>query len=295
MKGMRLLVHGGAGAVAREVGAAGGERDYHQALATALLAGHGILKGGGSSLDAVVAAVRVLEDTPLFNAGRGAVMARDGRIELDAAVMDGDGLRAGAVAGVTTLRNPVSAARAVMERSPHVLMIGEGAERFAREAGIETVPPGYFATEPRRAELAHARERRQHGTVGAVAVDANGRLAAATSTGGIADKLPGRVGDSPLIGAGTYADENMAVSATGTGEVYIRLAAAHELAALMRHRGLGVKAAANRVIGQVYRLGGSGGLIAVDRRGRYAMPFCSDGMFRGVIGPKGRPRTAIFT
>ena len=245
--------------------------------------------GGASSLDAVVAAVRVLEDDPLFNAGRGAVYAANGTLELDASLMDGATLRAGAVAGVRHVRSPIELAWRVLEHSPHVMLAGQGAEEFALEQGMAPVPNSFFATDHRRREL----ERVLHGepagpesltgTVGAVALDAHGNLAAATSTGGLTAKRWGRVGDSPIIGAGTYAaNDACAVSATGHGEYFIRLAAAHEIAALMRYRGLGVAEAASTVLRRVGELGGYGGVIAIARDGTIAMPFNSDGMLRGA-------------
>jgi len=261
-----------------------------------LRAGYEILEQRASSIDAVVAAVRVLEDDPLFNAGRGAVYAANGTLELDASLMDGATLRAGAVAGVRHVRSPIELARRVLERSPHVMLSGPGAEEFALEQGMTPVPNSFFATEHRRLELerilhAGASPARDSltGTVGAVALDAAGNLAAATSTGGLTAKRWGRIGDSPIIGAGTYAaNDACAVSATGHGEYFIRLAAAHEIAGLMRHRGLGVAEAAATVVREIGELGGYGGVIAIARDGTIAMPFNSEGMLRGALDSRGR-------
>lgn len=304
-----LIVHGGAGVIERGRLSSEDERAIHLELDTALEAGHSVLFRGGSALDAVEAAVRVLEDTPRFNAGHGAVYAADGRHELDASLMDGHDGRAGAVAGVTTVRNPVSLARAVMEHSPHVLLMGPGAEAFAdtRDA-IERVSNDYFDTDHRRGELetAQAAERgdaedaqdrkgKYLGTVGAVALDAHGHLAAATSTGGMTNKRWGRVGDSPLIGAGTWADAHVAVSGTGWGEYFIRCAVAHDIAARMAYGGDALHDAADAVIMQsVPALGGDGGAIAIDAMGNLAMPFSTEGMYRGWIAVDGTRGTAIF-
>lgn len=263
------------------------QRRYRSALDHALAAGHAVLLQGGSSLDAVCAAVVELEDSRLFNAGRGAVCNAEGRHELDAALMDGATLAAGAVAAVSRIRNPVLAARAVMEKSRHVLMVGRGAERFASRQGLKRVGPAYFAT---RKDM-----KASHGTVGAVAHGRDGNLAAATSTGGYTGKLPGRVGDSPLVGAGTYADNAAcAVSATGLGEAFIRAVVAHDVAARMRYGGESLAGAARRALATVSRLGGDGGLIAVDRRGRIVMPFNSEGMYRACLDAAGRKTVAIF-
>jgi isoaspartyl peptidase/L-asparaginase-like protein (Ntn-hydrolase superfamily) len=275
------------------------ERDYRAALTAALRAGYAVLAGGGTSLDAVVAAVIVLEDTPLFNAGRGAVFNAAGEHELDAAVMDGATRRAGAVAGARRVKNPVLAAHAVMERTPHVLLAGAGADRFARAAGLQMVPAKYYSTPARAVALARARADAaataadRHGTVGAVALDRAGNLAAATSTGGFTNKMAGRVGDTPIVGAGTYADAACAVSATGSGEHYIRAVLAHDVAARMRYLGEPLGIAARRALAGVAALGGDGGLIAIDRAGRVAMPFNSEGMYRGCAR-HGRYRVAIY-
>jgi L-asparaginase / beta-aspartyl-peptidase len=266
---------------------------YRRGLERALAAGHAALKDGGAALDAVCAAVVALEDDPLFNAGRGACYNTDEKHELDAAVMDGATRRAGAVAAVSRIRNPVLAARAVMEKSSHVLLIGAGAERFARAQGVALAPPEYFATPSRLAAL-RRRALGHHGTVGAVALDAHGRLAAATSTGGYTGKLPGRVGDSPIIGAGTYADELCAVSGTGLGEAFMRTVLAYDVAARLRYRKEKLSRATAAVLARIAGLGASGGVIAVDRRGNIAMPFNSEGMYRGAIDRRGRRHLAIY-
>lgn len=304
-----LVVHGGAGVIERGRLGVDEERAIRADLDVALDAGHAVLARGGSALDAVEAAVRALEDSPRFNAGHGAVYDADGRHGLDASLMEGHTRRAGAVAGVTTIRNPVSLARAVMAHSPHVLLVGAGAEAFAdTRAEIARVPNAWFDTPHRLRELeqAQARERadagaagdlkgRYLGTVGAVALDAHGHLAAATSTGGMTNKRWGRVGDTPLVGAGTWADERCGVSGTGWGEFFIRCAVAHDIAARMAYRGDSLAAAADAVVMEtVPRLGGDGGAIAIDRDGNIAMPFNTAGMYRGWIRPDGSRGTAIF-
>ncbi|SDB72774.1 isoaspartyl peptidase/L-asparaginase family protein [Belnapia rosea] len=300
-----LLIHGGAGTIRREEMSEAREAEHRAALTEALAAGEAVLSSGGSALDAVEQAVRVLEDCPLFNAGRGATFTAAGSIEMDAAVMDGMARMAGAVAGVQRIRNPVRAARAVMERTPHVLLIGPAADDFAAAEGLELAAPEYFRTEHRwqqlQAALAARRIALDHdlparmGTVGAVARDAAGRLAAATSTGGMTNKRAGRVGDSPLIGAGTWADGTVAVSCTGIGEAFIRCAAAHELSALMRHGGLPVQQATAEVAEVlVPASGGSGGLIAVDAEGRPGIAFGTSGMYRGLLRLGAPPEIAIY-
>jgi len=272
---------------------AAASRRYKAALTAALEAGYAVLKHG-SAMDAVCAAVVELEDSPLFNAGKGACYNTDEKHELDASVMDGATLRAGAVAAVSRIRNPVLAARAVMERSRHVLLVGRGAERFAGKHGIVLVPEDYFSTKERLVALRKKLEG-HHGTVGAVAVDAGGNLAAATSTGGYTGKLPGRVGDSPIIGAGNYADnEACAVSGTGLGEAFIRGVLAHDVAARMRYLREPLAKAAGGAIKKLAGLRGDGGLIAVDRRGNIVMPFNSEGMYRGSIDRKGRRTVGIY-
>lgn len=289
-----IALHGGAGTLPRKRMSPAREREYRDALLVALHAGTSLLRQGGSALDAAVAAVVALEDCPLFNAGRGSVFNADGEHEMDAAVMDGATLKAGAVAAVRTIRNPVLAARAVMERTPHVLLAAEGAERFARDHGLARAPAAYFFTQERH-EALKKRLRSHLGTVGAVALDARGHLAAATSTGGYTGKLPGRVGDSPLVGAGTWAeDATCAVSGTGLGEAFIRAAVAHDVAARMRYLGQPLARAAAAALRNVARLGGDGGLVALDRRGNIAMPFNSEGMYRAAANGDGRPRVAIY-
>ena len=300
---LAIAVHGGAGVVPAAELTPQLDAAFRTGLGAALRAGYAVLEAGGSSLDAVTAAVVVLEEDPLFNAGRGAVLCADGGHELDAAIMDGADLRAGAVAGLRRVRNPVLLARHLLERSPHVMLAGPGADALAAAEGIECVPNDWFTTERRRAELERHRaglarvgDEASLGTVGAVALDGRGHLAAATSTGGMTGKRPGRVGDTPIIGAGTYAaDDCCAVSATGHGEFFIRAAVAHEIASLVRHRGLGVQAAADDVVHrQLVRLGGSGGVIAVGRDGSIAMPFNSPGMLRGAMDSSGRFETGIL-
>ena len=267
---------------------------HRAGLERALEAGYESLRQGKSALDATIAAVVVLEDDPLFNAGRGASLNSDGEIEMDASVMEGAKLRAGAVASVRRIRNPVLAARAVMEKTPHVLLAGESAERFARSQGLPFEAPEYFQTQ-RQLDALRGNRRRYHGTVGAVALDKAGNLAAATSTGGYAGKMPGRIGDSPIIGAGTYADNRAcAVSATGYGEFFIRAAVAHDICARMRYQSAALAAAAAAALRNVKKLGGDGGLVAVDRRGNIAMPFNSEGMFRACVDRGGKRTVAIF-
>lgn len=300
---LAIAVHGGAGVIPAAELTPARRRAFNQALGAALRAGFELMEAGGASLDAVVAAVKALEDDPLFNAGRGSVLTAGGHHELDASIMDGRDLRAGSVAGVRHVRNPVELARLVMDRSPHVMLAGPGADEFALEMGLEPVPNGFFSTERRRAELerhlrgeARTGDEAVLGTVGAVALDSHGNLAAATSTGGMTGKKWGRIGDSPIIGAGTYAaNDCCAVSATGHGEYFIRAAVAHEIASLVRHRGMDVRAAADEVVmGQLARLGGTGGVIAVGRDGSIAMPFNSPGMLRGAMDSNGRFQTAIL-
>ena len=318
-----IAIHGGAGTMSRASIDAGQDRAYHAALQDILLAGQAVLARGGSALDAVSLAVDMFEDCPLFNAGHGAVFTHDATHELDAAIMDGATLRAGAVACVSRIRRPLRAARAVMERSEHVLLVGAGAEAFAQACGLEMVAPDYFSTAARRAQLervlatdatlldhdapplafatpamapAPLDEERKLGTVGAVALDAQGNLAAATSTGGMTNKRVGRVGDSPLIGAGTYADNRTAaISCTGTGELFIRAVAAYDICARMAYAGASLDAAAHEVVMKVLpAIGGRGGLIAVDARGNLSLPFNTEGMYRGHARVGETPQTAIF-
>jgi L-asparaginase / beta-aspartyl-peptidase len=275
-----LLVHGGA--VNPRDGKVDDEQAIHDALREALLTGYELLAGGGAALDAVETAVRILEDCPLFNAGRGSVLNAEGHVEMDAAVMHGPTRQAGACAGVVRVRHPVSLARAILEKTPHVLLVGEGALRYAERAGLEFEDADWFVIEKERERLADPQPMDvpgrdgEHGTVGAVAVDARGRLAAATSTGGVRGQLHGRVGDTPVIGAGTWADERVAVSCTGTGEQFIRAAAAHELSARVRHAGEALPDAAAVVIDDL-----DGGFIAVGTDGSSAMPFNTAVMYRG--------------
>lgn len=306
-----IAIHGGAGAITRSQLSQEQELRYIQALSDIVETGQRMLEDGRNALDVVTEAVRLLEECPLFNAGIGAVYTRDETHELDACVMDGNTLNAGAVAGVSHLRNPILAARLVMERSPHVMMIGEGAENFAIAQGMERVSADIFSTPERYAQLLAARtagetvldhsaspldENTKMGTVGAVALDMFGNLAAATSTGGMTNKLPGRVGDSPLVGAGCYANNaSVAVSCTGTGEVFIRALAAYDIAALMDYGGLSLSEACERVVMEkLPALGGSGGLIAIDHEGNVALPFNSEGMYRAWGYAGDTPTTGIY-
>jgi beta-aspartyl-peptidase (threonine type) len=300
-----LVIHGGAGTISRETLSAEREAEIRRDLERALEAGHAVLRDGGSALDAVSAAVVVMEDSPHFNAGRGAVFNAEGVNELDAAIMDGAGQRAGSIAAVHRVKNPVLLARAVMERSAHVMLIGDGAETFGRGAGIEFVEPAYFHTEYRWQQLQDARAREAtrsalprhfaYGTVGAVARDASGRIAAATSTGGMTNKRWGRVGDAPIIGAGTWADPNCGVSATGWGEYFIRLNVAHDICARLAYRGDSLEEAAREVVlRRVPALGGDGGIIALDAKGHIALEFNTEGMYRGWVGPDGRHELRIY-
>lgn len=306
-----IAIHGGAGAITRSQLSQEQELRYIQALSDIVETGQRMLEDGRSALDVVTEAVRLLEECPLFNAGIGAVYTRDETHELDACVMDGNTLNAGAVAGVSHLRNPILAARLVMEHSPHVMMIGEGAENFAIAQGMERVSADIFSTPERYAQLLAARtagetvldhsaspldENNKMGTVGAVALDMFGNLAAATSTGGMTNKLPGRVGDSPLVGAGCYANNaSVAVSCTGTGEVFIRALAAYDIAALMDYGGLSLSEACERVVMEkLPALSGSGGLIAIDHEGNVALPFNSEGMYRAWGYAGDTPTTGIY-
>ena len=307
-----LVIHGGAGTIDPGKLTPEREKEYHATLAEALSAGYQVLKSGGSSLDAVQAAICVMEDSPLFNAGRGSVFTSNGHNEMDASIMDGKSLNAGAVASVTGIKNPIKAARLVMEKTSHVMLVGDGAVQFARDQGLEFADSAYFATEQRWKELQRTQEEEKKrgeygslsfphthlGTVGAVAIDHAGNLAAATSTGGLTNKRWGRVGDSPIIGAGTYADnQTCAVSCTGRGELYIRGAYAHEMSALMKYRDMSVETAAKHVIHEeLTKLGGegTGGLVAMDRNGNFAMEFNTRGMYRGYIGEDGVPHTFLY-
>lgn len=289
-----LAIHGGAGTILRSSMTAELEAEYREGLENALQAGWSVLDAGGSSLDAVEAAVFSLEDFPLFNAGRGAVFTHEGKNEMDAAIMDGERLKAGAVAFVRNVKNPIGLARLVMEKTEHILLAGDGAMMFAEEMNVELRDNSYFFTQHRWQQLedsiaagkiildhANLAHQKPIGTVGAVACDGEGRLAAATSTGGMTNKKFGRVGDTAIIGAGTYADELCAVSCTGHGEYFMLGVTAHDVAARMRYKGSSLEAAAAETIERLTQINGEGGLIAVDKQGNVTLPFNSDGMYRG--------------
>lgn len=303
-----LVIHGGAGVVRADMTPAD-EKAVRAVLELALRKGHEQLAAGKPALEAVTAAITVLEDDPHFNAGKGAVFTHDGKNELDSSLMDGATLKAGAVAGVHTVRNPILLARAVMEKSEHVMMVGEGAEIFAKEQGVTLVDPSYFRTEKRWQQLQKALKEeasgqahtdletaKHFGTVGAVALDSQGHLAAGTSTGGMTNKRYGRVGDSPIIGAGTYANATCAVSGTGWGEFYIRASAAHDICSRMAYLKETPQQAGEVVINQVIpRLGGDGGAIVLGADGAIGMPFNTEGMYRGWIGADGVPHVALYS
>ncbi|WP_237249360.1 isoaspartyl peptidase/L-asparaginase family protein [Sphingobacterium faecale] len=311
-----LVIHGGAGTILKSKMTPQKEQAYMDALRTSLRAGYDILKAGGSSEKAVEAAIHVMEDSPLFNAGKGAVFTHEGTNELDASIMKGKDGAAGAVAGVTTIKNPITAAIAVMEHSPHVMMMGKGAERFAKEQGIPQVDPSYFYTQERwdalqrilkenskAVELDHNDKQtvtkpewkdEKFGTVGCVALDDQGEITAGTSTGGMTNKKFGRVGDSPVIGAGTYANQQVGVSCTGWGEYFIRNVAAYDVAALMQYRSLSVLEASKEVIRKIGEMGGDGGMIVLDKDGNVAMPFNTAGMYRGYITESGEVKVEIY-
>jgi beta-aspartyl-peptidase (threonine type) len=331
-----FIIHGGAGVIKKGSLSPEKEKQYRAELEKAVLAGYKALQNGKSGLDAVETAIRLLEDSPLFNAGKGAVFTADGKNELDASIMDGKTLMAGAVAGLRHVKNPITLARAVMEKSPHVMMVGDGAEKFAREMKIELVDEKYFWTQERwdslqkiikeekeKEQRKKEKEKSQNyenqksktgdryakmmtetqklaenkfGTVGAVALDSNGNLAAGTSTGGMTNKKFGRVGDAPIIGAGTYASNDAcAVSATGWGEYFIRIGVARDIAALMEYRAMPVQQAADLVIKQkLQKLGGDGGIIAIDKFGNMAISFNSEGMYRAYINGEGKPVVEIY-
>jgi len=305
---MRLLIHAGAGNVSRDSDLGLLEPQMLEGLKAALDAGYAVLRAGGSSLDAVTDAVACMEDYPLFNAGRGSVLTREGRVEMDAAIMDGRDRQAGAVACVGNIRNPVRAARSVMEHSPHVLLVGAGAEAFARDSGCALASPQFFVTPEMYAywsslgatgkaelEISAGGRASKHGTVGAVALDLHGNLAAATSTGGMINKMPGRVGDSPIPGAGTYAcNRSVAVSFTGTGELILRTAAGHQLAALIEHKGLSVPDAMTVLLAEMNALGADVGIIAIGPRGDWCIDFNTAGMLRGSVDADGNVVTAMF-
>jgi beta-aspartyl-peptidase (threonine type) len=309
-----IVIHGGAGTISRKDMTPEKDAAYRAALKQALDAGYAVLKQGGKSLDAVQAAIRVMEDDPLFNAGKGAVFAHNGRNELDAAIMDGTNLKAGAVAGVEHIKNPIDLARLVMDKTPHVMLMGEGAEEFAKSQGMALVPQSYFFTQFRWDELQKALKEEKgkageaqhdypggghgYGTVGAVALDKDGDIAAGTSTGGLTNKYYGRVGDSPIIGAGTYANtKTCGVSGTGTGEFFIRLDLAKTISDLMLYKGMSVQQAADQlVLHDLVDLGGAdtGGAIAMDHDGNIRMPFNTEGMYRGYIDTQGKQVVAIY-
>ncbi|GGB86571.1 isoaspartyl peptidase/L-asparaginase family protein [Dyadobacter sediminis] len=325
-----LAIHGGAGTITRANMTPEKEKAYKEVLNTALQTGYQVLKKGGTSVQAVEATIKVMEDSPLFNAGKGAVFTNEGKNELDASIMEGKTLKAGTIAGVTTIKNPISTAIAVMEKSPHVMMAGKGAETFAKEQGLEIVDPSYFYTESRFKALQRAKEEekteldhnakeekevkkgpktgaleeneliftegKKFGTVGCVALDKFGNLAAGTSTGGMTNKRYGRIGDAPIIGAGTYANNaTCAVSATGHGEFFIRSVVAYDISALMEYKGMSLKDAAHEVVmKKLVERGGEGGIIALDRHGNVAMPFNSEGMYRGFIKNDGKSEILIY-
>lgn len=306
-----LVIHGGAGTIERSKLTPEKEQLYRAALHASLKAGFEILQGGGSSLDAVEAAVRVMEDDPHFNAGKGAVFTRAGTNELDASIMEGKTLKAGAVMSLQHIKNPVSLARLVMEKSSAVMLDCAGAEAFAKENGVEFVDQKYFFTQERWDALQKVKaaagaggspgkkflisDEDKHGTVGAVGLDQSGNLAAATSTGGMTNKRPGRVGDSPVIGAGNYANNaTCAISATGDGEYFIRASVAHDISALMEYRGLSLQEAAQTVLDKVAKLGGTGGLIGIDTKGGITLPFNTSGMYRGHVDAAGKFVVEVF-
>lgn len=314
-----IVIHGGAGTISRHTCTAKKEQEYHAALRAVLAAGQAILAQGGSATDAVTQAVTLLEDCPLFNAGKGAVFTHAETHELDAAIMNGENLQAGALSCVNHIKHPIKAARAIMEHSDHVLFVGTGAEDFARQQGLELVDNSYFSTDARREQLYRVQngrggmildhsaetltqqappidEEHKFGTVGAVALDSHGNLAAATSTGGMTNKQAGRVGDSPILGAGTYADnQTAAISCTGTGEMFMRMVTAYDVCALMRYAGLSLAQATEQVVMEkLPTIGGEGGLVAVDAQGNISLAFNSEGMYRGYAYVGKDVVTAIF-
>ncbi len=315
-----FVIHGGAGVIKRGSLSPEREKEYRAILEKSVLAGYKALQSGKSSLDAIQAAIIIMEDSPMFNAGKGSVFTADGKNELDASIMDGKTMNAGAVAGLHTVKNPILLARAVMDKSPHVMMIGDGAEKFAKEMKLELVPEKYFWTQRRWDSLQRIIKREKErekakkegkqvsineyfelpenkfGTVGAVALDKDGNLAAGTSTGGMTYKKYGRVGDVPVIGAGTYADnKNCAVSATGWGEFFIRLSVSKDICSLVEYKDMGIQDAANMVIKQkLQKAGGDGGVIALDNKGNIGISFNSEGMYRAYINDKGEPVVEIY-
>jgi beta-aspartyl-peptidase (threonine type) len=309
-----IVIHGGAGTIKRENMTPEKEKAYQEVMKTALDSGYSVLEKGGKSLDAVIAAIKVMEDSPLFNAGKGSVFTNEGKNEMDASIMDGSNLMAGSVAGVTTIKNPITAAYTVMTKSEHVMLIGKGAEKFAAEQGLEIVDPSYFFDSTRYKQLLKLKEKelgkqaildafedpfikdRKFGTVGAVALDQFGNIAAGTSTGGMNNKKFGRVGDAPIIGAGTYAKNNTCgVSGTGWGEYYIRLSVAHDISAMMEYAGLTLEQAADSVImKKLPALGGDGGMIGLDRQSNITMKFNTEGMYRGYMKKRGEAQVLIY-
>lgn len=308
-----VVIHGGAGTIIREKMSPELEEEYLEKLTEALQKAYAEIKNGKTSVEAVEAAIVVMEDSPLFNAGKGAVFTHDGKNELDAAIMNGKDKKAGSIAGVHTIKNPIKAAIAVMEKSEHVMLSGNGAEQFAKLQGLEIVNPKYFWTENRWKSLQKAKELeklknpkaenskpdyfivdQKFGTVGCVALDQFGNLAAGTSTGGMTNKKYGRIGDAPIIGAGTYADENVGISATGWGEFFIRSTAARTIAAKIQYLNKDVKTAAQETIDEIEKMGGDGGLIALDKNGNIAMPFNTAGMYRGAITEDGEIEVEIY-
>lgn len=311
-----MVIHGGAGTLLKKNMTAEKEAAYVAVLTQALQTGYDLIKAGKSSVDAVEATIHVMEDSPLFNAGKGSVFTHEGKNEMDAAIMDGKTLLAGAVAGVTTIRNPISAARAVMEQSEHVMMTGKGAELFAQQVGVTIVDPSYFYTKERWDALQQALKEdslkavqadkksmklgtinrdNKFGTVGAVALDHQGNLAAGTSTGGMTDKKYGRIGDSPIIGAGTYANnETAGISCTGWGEFFIRSVVAYDLSAMISYQHLSLADAARAALDKMKKLGGDGGLIALNKKGEVTMPFNTEGMYRGTVTESGKIQVLIY-
>jgi L-asparaginase / beta-aspartyl-peptidase len=297
-----LAIHGGAGVMSRDRMSAERQQEYTYHLDKALNIGDSILKNGGSAADAVVEVVSYLEDCPLFNAGKGAVFTHQGTVELDASIMDGSSLNAGAIAGVNDIKNPIKAVRLVMDKSVHVMLSGKGASAFAREQGLEMVKNKYFFTKERHESLKRLQKQERkrnmndnHGTVGCVALDQMGNLCAGTSTGGMMNKKYGRIGDSPIIGAGTWADNRTcAVSSTGHGEYFIRLTVARDVASHMEYKNMDIHQAGNTVLEKLTQMGGTGGFIAIDAKGNIAMPFNTIGMFRGFAKSTGEKEIAIF-
>jgi L-asparaginase / beta-aspartyl-peptidase len=302
-----IVIHGGAGTITPSSMTPEKEKLYHEKLKEAIDKGYSTLEKGGTSMDAVIEVITTLEDSPLFNAGKGSVFTHEGRNEMDASVMDGESLSAGAVAGVTNIRNPIRAALAVMKKSEHVMMSGKGAEEFARSQGLEIVDPSYFfdstrykqwqkAVQQERAFISEDEVDHKYGTVGCVALDSKGNIAAGTSTGGMTNKKFGRIGDSPIIGAGTYANNfTCGISSTGHGEYFIRLAVAHEISAMMEHGKLSLGEAADRVImKKLLQLGGTGGVVGLDRSGNIVMTFNTEGMYRGYRRQGEEARTFIY-